>query len=135
MTPAQIRGVLDDIEATNSKIHGYGSRNFARNLAACFEHVAERDISPADLEAVKQFAFAILERPMELIDGVEETVATLSERHDLTIFTKGDPDVTQAVGNAWKDRANWPKQAQEQAQPFKITPEMWKFIHQGMSCA
>jgi putative hydrolase of the HAD superfamily len=36
------------------------------------------------------FAHQILEKPMELIDGVVETVAELSERHDLTIFTKGD---------------------------------------------
>jgi DNA-binding transcriptional MerR regulator len=50
-------------------------------------------------------------------------------------FTQGDPDLTQAAGNAWKDRANWPKQAQEQAQPFKITPEMWKYIQQGMNRA
>ena len=49
-------------------------------------------------------------------------------------FTKGDPDLTQAVSNAWKDRANWPKQAQEQAQPFQITPEMMKFVHHGMNC-
>jgi putative hydrolase of the HAD superfamily len=26
------------------------------------------------------------------MDGVEETVAELSERHDLTVFTKGDPE-------------------------------------------
>jgi DNA-binding transcriptional MerR regulator len=50
-------------------------------------------------------------------------------------FTQGDPNVSQAVSNAWKDKANWPQQAQEQAQPFQITPEMWKFIHQATSCA
>jgi MerR family transcriptional regulator, thiopeptide resistance regulator len=49
-------------------------------------------------------------------------------------FTKGDPDLTDAVSNAWKDRANWPAQAHEQAQAFKITPEMMKFINHGMSC-
>jgi DNA-binding transcriptional MerR regulator len=49
-------------------------------------------------------------------------------------FTKGDPDLTQAVSNAWKDRPNWPKQAQEQSQAFKITPEMMKFVHHGMTC-
>ena len=92
MSPAQIRSVLDEIEIVNAKIHGYGSKNFARNLAACFEHLAERDIGEADLEQVKQFAYAILDRPIELLDGVEETVAELSTRHDLTIFTKGDPE-------------------------------------------
>jgi MerR family transcriptional regulator, thiopeptide resistance regulator len=49
-------------------------------------------------------------------------------------FTKGDLDLTQAASNAWKDRANWPKPMQEQAQPFKITPEMMRFIHPGVNC-
>ncbi|HEY3937778.1 MAG TPA: HAD family hydrolase [Bryobacteraceae bacterium] len=92
MSPAEVRAVLDEIEAVNAKVHGYGSRNFARNLTECFRHLSERDISETDLAAVKAFAHAILEKPIELLEGVEETVAQLSERHDLTIFTKGDPD-------------------------------------------
>jgi putative hydrolase of the HAD superfamily len=92
MTSTQIRAVLDEIEIANSKIHGYGSRNFARNLTACFQHLAERDISDTDLNAVRDFAYAILEKPIELLNGVAETLAELSERHDLTIFTKGDPE-------------------------------------------
>src|SRR5882757_1142997 len=92
MSPAEIRAVLDEIEKTNSKIHGYGSRNFARNLGECLEHLAERNISEVDLDAVKELAHAILEKPMELLDGVAETVARLAERHDLTLFTKGDLD-------------------------------------------
>jgi putative hydrolase of the HAD superfamily len=90
LSSQQVRAVLDEIELANSKIHGYGSRNFAHNLATCFQHLAERDISEKDMEAVKDFAHAILEQPIELIEGVEDTVAELSERHDLTIFTKGD---------------------------------------------
>jgi putative hydrolase of the HAD superfamily len=92
MSREQVRTVLDEIEIANSKIHGYGSINFARNLTECFQHLAERDISAIDIEAVKEFAHAILKKPMELIDGVEETVAALSVRHDLTLFTKGDPE-------------------------------------------
>ena len=92
MSPVQVRAVLDEIEMVNAKIHGYGSRNFARNLTACFEHLAERDIAQSDLDVVKEFAHAILEKPIELIEGVEDTVADLFQRHDLTIFTKGDPE-------------------------------------------
>ena len=62
MSPAQVRGVLDEIEIANAKIHGYGSHNFARNLTACFEHLAERDISPRRSRSYRQFAFAILEQ-------------------------------------------------------------------------
>jgi putative hydrolase of the HAD superfamily len=92
LSPVEIRSVLDEIEAVNAKIHGYGCRNFARNLGECLRRLAERDVQDADLEAVQDFAHAILEKPIELMDGAEETVAQLSERHDLTVFTKGDSE-------------------------------------------
>lgn len=92
MSPSEVRVVLDEIERANSKIHGYGSRNFARNLAECYQRLAERDISSVDLNAVKDFAHAILEQPIELLPGVAETIQALAPRHELTIFTKGDPD-------------------------------------------
>jgi putative hydrolase of the HAD superfamily len=92
LSAAEIRGVLDEIEAANAKIHGYGCRNFARNLGECLRRLAERDIRDADLKVVQEFAHAILDKPIELMDGVEETVAELSERHDLTVFTKGDSE-------------------------------------------
>ena len=95
MTPAEVRAVLDEIECINSKINGYGSLNFARNLTACMQRLSERDISEGDLAAVMDLAQAIRERPIELIEGVEETLAELSTRHDLTIFTKGDPEEQQ----------------------------------------
>ena len=34
----------------------------------------------------------ILEQPIELIEGVEETLAELTQRHRLALFTKGHPD-------------------------------------------
>lgn len=95
MNPVEIRAILDEIEVANAKIHGYGSRNFARNLTTCYRHLAERDISEHDLAAVMEFAHAILEKPVELLDGVEETIGELAGRHALTIFTKGDPEEQQ----------------------------------------
>ncbi len=92
MTPEQVRAVLDEIEIVNAKIHGYGSKNFARNLGQCFQHLAEREISVRDRERVAQFAYDILEQPPVLIAGVEETLRHVAGRHELTLFTKGDPD-------------------------------------------
>lgn len=92
LSPAQIRAVLDEIELANSRIHGYGSLNFGRNLQQCYARLAEREIRPEDLETVKGFALRILEQPLVLIGGVEETLADLGSRHDLTLFTKGHPD-------------------------------------------
>jgi putative hydrolase of the HAD superfamily len=89
LTAPQIRAVLDEIELANSKVHGYGSLNFGNNLQQCYQRLAEREIRPDDLETVKGFALRILEQPIELIEGVEETLAYLASRHDLTLCTKG----------------------------------------------
>jgi putative hydrolase of the HAD superfamily len=92
MTPGEVREVLDEIEAANAKIHGYGSLTFGRNLRECYERLAERAIDPDDLRTVMGFAEQILQCPMEVIGGVAETLTYLSERHDLTLFTKGHPE-------------------------------------------
>ena len=91
MTAAQIRDVLNEIELVNAKIHGYGAVNFGRNLQQAYKHLAERHIRPDDLQHVMTLAERILDEPMELIEGVEATLAELSTRHDLTLFTKGHP--------------------------------------------
>ena len=92
LSAAQIRAVLDEIEEANSKIHGYGSLNFARNLRQCYQNLCERDVREADLKTVMGFAERILECPMEVIEGVPETLEYLSLRHELTLFTKGHPE-------------------------------------------
>jgi putative hydrolase of the HAD superfamily len=92
LTPVQVRAVLDEIEIANSQVHGYGSANFARNLAECFRHLGEREVAAEDIAAILDLARQIVEQPMELLPEVEETLAYLSSRHHLTLFTKGDPE-------------------------------------------
>ena len=92
LTPPQVRDVLNEIELVNSKIHGSGSMNFGRTLQQAYQHLAEREINDEDLRHVLALAQRILEQPIELIEGVEETLGYLSERHELTLFTKGTPD-------------------------------------------
>jgi len=92
MDARQVRDVLDEIERTNARIHGYGSMNFGRNLQQCYRHLAERVVEEHDLPAIMRFAERILEQPIEMIDDVRETLEYLAERHELTLFTKGHPD-------------------------------------------
>jgi putative hydrolase of the HAD superfamily len=87
--PQEVRDILDEIERANARIHGYGSLNFGRNLAQCYQHLVEREIRDDDLRTVMGFAERILECPMEVIPGVRETLDHLAGRHDLTLFTKG----------------------------------------------
>ena len=92
MSPQEVRAVLDEIEDANARIHGYGSLNFGRNLRQCYERLVERAVNPDDLATVMAFAERILECPMETIAGVPETLEYLYTRHDLTLFTKGNPE-------------------------------------------
>jgi putative hydrolase of the HAD superfamily len=92
MQPLEVRAALDEIELINAKIHGYGSKNFGRNLRECYQRLCEREVCDGDLDTVMSFAERILACPMEVIDRVPETLEYLSSRHDLTLFTKGHPD-------------------------------------------
>jgi putative hydrolase of the HAD superfamily len=89
LSAAEIRLILDEIELANILVHGYGAENFARNLCQCYARLAERDVAPGDLERITGFARRIMEQPIEMIEGVPETLEYLASRHDLTLFTKG----------------------------------------------
>jgi putative hydrolase of the HAD superfamily len=91
LTPDEIRGILDQIEVVNNQIHGYGAINFGRNLSQCYLRLAERAVEKHDLEKVAAFAHEILTREVELMAGVGETLPFLAEKHELTLFTKGEP--------------------------------------------
>jgi len=92
LSPLEVRAVLDEIEIANIQVHGYGTANFTRNLTECYHRLVERDVRPEDLPQIMSFTEQILHHPIELIPGVAETLEYLSERHDLTLFTKGDPE-------------------------------------------
>ncbi|HTB20197.1 MAG TPA: HAD family hydrolase [Bryobacteraceae bacterium] len=92
LTPDEVRGVLDEIEIVNNKTHGYGTANFARNLTQCYHKLVERAVGAQDLPRIMSFTEQILHHPIEIIAGVEETLAYLAERHSLTLFTKGNQE-------------------------------------------
>ena len=84
----EVRAVLDDVE----RLMGYGSANYSRSLVETFKRLAERDVSDADIEQVRQFGERIRAHPMQLLDGVTETLAYLAPRHALFLLTKGDAE-------------------------------------------
>jgi putative hydrolase of the HAD superfamily len=90
-----VRAVLDEIEIANFRVHGYGSAAFSRNLRTTYERLAEREINDDDLRHVMALGERILSQPIELIDGVEETLQRLVEVHDLTLMTKGQAEEQQ----------------------------------------
>jgi putative hydrolase of the HAD superfamily len=91
LAPDEVRSILDEIEIENNRVHGYGALNFGRNLSQCYLRLAERAVDEHDLKRVTAFAHQILLQEVELMEGVAETLPFLAEKHELTLFTKGDP--------------------------------------------
>jgi putative hydrolase of the HAD superfamily len=89
-TREQVRAIFDEMEIANIRVNGYGSVNFARNLTNCYRHLAERHIHDHDIQHILALGQRILDQPIELMPGVPATLAYLSGRHSLTLFTKGD---------------------------------------------
>jgi|SRR5579864_2012955 len=94
-SPAQVREVLNQVERENIIKHGYGLKSFVRALVETFERLSVEPITPALHETIHGIARTIAEQPIELMPEVAETLAYLSERHDLFLVTKGD-DIEQA---------------------------------------
>jgi putative hydrolase of the HAD superfamily len=91
LTLSEVRAELDRIEHVNNRIHGYGAANFVRNLTECYRRLCERPVTDADVAFLTCYTEQLAGHPIELIEGVEETLTYLSERHTLTLCTKGDP--------------------------------------------
>src|SRR5260370_37313568 len=92
MPPQEIRGALDEIEIVNAKIHGYGSKNFGRNLREWYRRLSEREVCDCDLDRVMSFAGRILECPLGVIDGGAGALGDLRGRAALALVPKGDPN-------------------------------------------
>ncbi|MER7129002.1 HAD family hydrolase [Streptosporangium saharense] len=88
---AALRAVLNDIEAANTAVHGYGSRVFLRSLGECFERLNERPVTERERRRIDELAVALVEHRVELVPGVAETLLDLGARHRLLLLTKGDP--------------------------------------------
>src|SRR6202049_2910298 len=86
LTPEEVRAVLDEVE----RLMGYGSANFTRSLVETYRRLTEKDLQDEDIRQIRQFGEQIRSHPLQLLDGVKETLNHLSPRHDLVLLTKGD---------------------------------------------
>jgi putative hydrolase of the HAD superfamily len=89
-TPRQVREKLNEVEREAIRKHGYGLNGFVQALVDTFERLSIEPLTPALRETIHGFARTIAEQPVEIIAGVEETLAYLSPRHQLILVTKGD---------------------------------------------
>ncbi|HXZ78388.1 MAG TPA: HAD family hydrolase [Terriglobales bacterium] len=89
-SPAEVREFLNDVERGNILKHGYGLHSFAHALVETFERLSVEPITHELHQKIVGFAHSIADHPVEIIEGVPETLLYLSERHHLILVTKGN---------------------------------------------
>jgi putative hydrolase of the HAD superfamily len=90
-TPEAVRLILNEVERESIGTHGYGLHSFTHSLIETFERLSVEPVTPELHERIRSFAHQIADHPIEIIDGVPETLAHLGKRHHLIMMTKGNP--------------------------------------------
>lgn len=89
-SPEWIEQRLFDTETENIQHFGYGVKGFTLSMIETAIELSEGRITGAEIMQIIDFAKEMLKSPIELLEGVEETIKTLAQTHDLMIITKGD---------------------------------------------
>ncbi|THH40077.1 HAD family hydrolase [Neolewinella litorea] len=77
-------------EIANLPRYGYGIKAFALSMVETIVRVTDGRGPLAVVDRALQIAKDMLDKPVELLDGVEETLARLGGRYRLVLATKGD---------------------------------------------
>ncbi len=86
----QIDQELFKIEIENLPIYGYGIKGFVLSMVEAALKISNHKISHKSMNAIIEIGKNMLNKPVELLDGVEEVLQTLSKTHRLIMATKGD---------------------------------------------
>ncbi len=88
--PAALDKRLLEAERANLRFYGYGIKGFVLSMIETAVDLTDGRVSGRDIQSLIDFGKAMLEHPVDLLDGVAEVVEALSSRHRLLLITKGD---------------------------------------------
>ena len=77
-------------EVENIELYGYGAKAFMLSMIETAIRVSDRNISSSDLHRIIGFGKDLLNKPVVVIDGVEEVLQMLQTSYRLVMATKGD---------------------------------------------
>ncbi len=89
-TPNKIDQELFKKEIGNLDLYGYGIKAFTLSMVECALELSNYTISNSKIKSIINIGKAMLDKPVELLDGVEEVLEKLSKNYRLILATKGD---------------------------------------------
>ncbi|MBO0860183.1 MAG: HAD family hydrolase [Chloracidobacterium sp.] len=81
---------MRETEIRNLEHYGYGIKGFTLSMIETAIELTEGRISGAEIGRIIELTREMFKAPVELLDGVEETISTLAASHVLMLITKGD---------------------------------------------
>lgn len=84
------RGALEACEARNLATYGYGAKGFTLSLIETAAELCGDRLEPSMVRAILAAGRSLLSHPVELLAGIDGTIAELAARGQLVLVTKGD---------------------------------------------
>ncbi len=81
---------LFQTEMRNLEHYGYGIKSFTLSMIETAIELTDGEVSSREIAEILGFARSMLNHPVELLEGVEETIGALESRYRLLVVTKGD---------------------------------------------
>jgi putative hydrolase of the HAD superfamily len=78
------------VEWQNLPLYGYGIKGFILSMIETAISISDGNIGVHVIEKIINEGKAMLEKPVELLEGVEEVLTRLKDRYRLVVATKGD---------------------------------------------
>jgi putative hydrolase of the HAD superfamily len=77
-------------EIKNISLYGYGIKAFMLSMIETATRISNQNIKANTIDTIISYGQELLEKPVTLIDSVEEVLKTLKPRYRLVMATKGD---------------------------------------------
>jgi len=84
------RASLEACEIRNLNLFGYGAKAFTLSMIETALELGGDDVPASVIRGILEAGKALHAHPVELFDGIEETLGALAERAALVLVTKGD---------------------------------------------
>ena len=77
-------------EIDNLDLYGYGIKGYVLSMIEAAMRISNNTISMEVIEKIIVLGKELLQKPIELLDGVEDTLKALHGKYKLVVATKGD---------------------------------------------
>ncbi|WP_406683680.1 HAD family hydrolase [Seonamhaeicola sp. MEBiC1930] len=89
-TPNKIDQELFKMEMNNLGLYGYGVKAFVLSMVESALELSNYNVSHKTIQSILNIGKEMLNKPVELLDGVEDVLKKLSKKYRLILATKGD---------------------------------------------